>query len=308
MPIPSTNGYIDASEASKKLKDLCPIVNIANHIVNIWDIHWVKYSPKKNYYHTQDILEIHVPFAGEGIVRAGGKSRRFSPGQFTLNLPGTRHMWEPTKSSLEMQVWWFLIQERKRIEDDDAVVDDLFSFFSTADQLVYDLPPLYYALFDHICNEFKRFSPRAEFIIKTLMKSVILLFAESIANAHSIQPRAPSPTAASGVQKSDATIVAEVDGLISDYLHENFSLEEIASRLRLAPRSLTRRYKKQKGQTIWRTVMEMRLECAKSLLEQTTLSIADVAARSGFRSKNYFTKRFKQHLAISPSDYRRSQI
>ena len=48
----------------------------------------------------------------------------------------------------------------------------------------------------------------------------------------------------------------------------------------------------------------MKIEHIKLLIADLSLSVAEVARRSGFSDPNYFSRFFKKHLGVSPGEYR----
>jgi AraC-like DNA-binding protein len=52
---------------------------------------------------------------------------------------------------------------------------------------------------------------------------------------------------------------------------------------------------------------EMRVTEARRLLLHSNKSLAQVAAELGFSDQSYFTKVFKQHTGMTPSEYRRQR-
>jgi len=50
---------------------------------------------------------------------------------------------------------------------------------------------------------------------------------------------------------------------------------------------------------------ELRLDEAKRLMSDSTVSVAEAAERSGFRDAGYFSTVFRKHMGIPPSEYRR---
>lgn len=59
------------------------------------------------------------------------------------------------------------------------------------------------------------------------------------------------------------------------------------------------------GITPMQSIMNARINMAKSLLEYGGLSVSDAAAACGFRNIYYFSKCFKQKTGISPSEYKK---
>ena len=53
-------------------------------------------------------------------------------------------------------------------------------------------------------------------------------------------------------------------------------------------------------------ITKIRIEKAKSLIENTTLPIVDIAEMTGFTSQSYFSTAFKAQTGMTPSQYKRS--
>ncbi len=47
----------------------------------------------------------------------------------------------------------------------------------------------------------------------------------------------------------------------------------------------------------------LRMDRARELLRQNSLSIKEIAARTGFGSSNYFAKVFRRSSGISPTEF-----
>ena len=69
-----------------------------------------------------------------------------------------------------------------------------------------------------------------------------------------------------------------------------------------------RLFKKNFGSTFSDYLIAYRLEKAKELLYETSLSISDVATGTGFNSFSYFGKVFKQKFGITPSQFKKEAI
>ncbi len=53
-------------------------------------------------------------------------------------------------------------------------------------------------------------------------------------------------------------------------------------------------------------ILNLRLDMARNLLLNTTMSIADIAAKTGFADRYHFSKEFKAVLTLSPAAFRKS--
>lgn len=72
----------------------------------------------------------------------------------------------------------------------------------------------------------------------------------------------------------------------------------------LSARSLLRRFKAATGDTPRNYLQLMRVEAARELLETTGLSVEAVTHRIGYDDVSSFTRLFKRHTGLPPSDYR----
>jgi transcriptional regulator GlxA family with amidase domain len=61
------------------------------------------------------------------------------------------------------------------------------------------------------------------------------------------------------------------------------------------------------GKTPLEFMRTIRLQHAAQLLEKSQLSVREVAYKVGFNNPKYFTKYFKEHYNILPSDFAASK-
>jgi transcriptional regulator GlxA family with amidase domain len=85
------------------------------------------------------------------------------------------------------------------------------------------------------------------------------------------------------------------------------SLETIADRACISPRTLSRRFKEQTGMTPIGWVLRTRVRRAQALLESTSAGIEEVAAQVGFESAATLRVHFHRIVGINPTTYRRSR-
>jgi transcriptional regulator GlxA family with amidase domain len=88
------------------------------------------------------------------------------------------------------------------------------------------------------------------------------------------------------------------------HLADDLSLEVLAGRAHVSPRTLTRRFREQTGSTPLQWVLRARIRRAQQLLETTGDSIEGVARRSGFASPVTFRSRFRRVVGVGPQRYR----
>lgn len=108
-------------------------------------------------------------------------------------------------------------------------------------------------------------------------------------------------------QNSDQFLVRAAAMYIMANIARVPTLREIARSVGTHEKRLTKVFRHQKEQSVFEFVRDQRLILALRLLTQTPMSIADIAAETGFSSPANFATAFKTLEGISPSDYRRQQ-
>ena len=105
---------------------------------------------------------------------------------------------------------------------------------------------------------------------------------------------------------SESTLFEQLRQYIESNYAKPFTLKELADFAHLHPNYLIRFFKKNVGVSPMRYVMQVKLEKAESLLENTDIPVTDLAALLGFSDINHFYKRFKAYAGKSPTEFRAS--
>jgi AraC family transcriptional regulator len=95
---------------------------------------------------------------------------------------------------------------------------------------------------------------------------------------------------------------------IEENLHQDVSLTELAAIAKLSPYHFCRAFKETVGEPPHRYQMSRRIEQAKAMLAEPSVSVTDVAATVGYGSLSRFSALFRQVTGHSPRDYRRQII
>ena len=94
------------------------------------------------------------------------------------------------------------------------------------------------------------------------------------------------------------------------YIRTNYAskltLEELAAHVHLHPNYLCAAFKKDIGQSIFSVITVTRIYAARKLLLSTQMTVSQVAERVGFNSPDFFCRKFKALVGISPSQYRKN--
>lgn len=100
-------------------------------------------------------------------------------------------------------------------------------------------------------------------------------------------------------------IVYAVSDYVSTHFCEDISLDQLANRFFISKYYLSRSFREVTGFGIREYVNILRVQKAQSMLQETNLSVSEIAETLGFDSITYFERIFKRHLAVSPVQFRR---
>jgi len=90
---------------------------------------------------------------------------------------------------------------------------------------------------------------------------------------------------------------------IRQHCTDLLSLDDICAAAELSPSYLIRAFKQHFGMTPHAFLVNQRIQFARERLRRGQL-IADVALEAGFADQAHFQRAFKQHLAVTPGQYR----
>ncbi|MEP7023775.1 MAG: helix-turn-helix domain-containing protein [Actinomycetota bacterium] len=91
-----------------------------------------------------------------------------------------------------------------------------------------------------------------------------------------------------------------------DRLGEPLTVPVLARQAGVSPRTFARHFRAATGTTPARWVLDQRILAARQLLERTSLSVEQVAARSGFTTPAALREHFARRVATTPTAYRRA--
>ena len=105
--------------------------------------------------------------------------------------------------------------------------------------------------------------------------------------------------------QGEQSLIRQIHSYIDqNYGNEMLSLKEISEYVHMSNSHMCTFYKQETGGTINQYLTQVRMEKAKYYLKATNYSIADIAARTGYRESSYFGRIFKKTYDITPAEYR----
>ena len=112
------------------------------------------------------------------------------------------------------------------------------------------------------------------------------------------------------IVENDTTGRNTVEKEMVSYIQQNYTgkilLREFGEQFHLSEKYISRYFKEHFHITLSQYVTYLRLEHAKQMLQETDISVTEVAMQSGYQNISYFIRSFKKMYGVSPLKYRKS--
>ncbi|GAA2291174.1 helix-turn-helix domain-containing protein [Streptomyces atrovirens] len=106
--------------------------------------------------------------------------------------------------------------------------------------------------------------------------------------------------------RSGGDTVSEVLVWMERHLDEETTVEQLAARAHMSPRTFARRFQQETGTTPYRWILRQRVLLAQHLLEATDETVDAVAGRTGFGNAAALRHHFVRAVGTTPQAYRRA--
>lgn len=91
---------------------------------------------------------------------------------------------------------------------------------------------------------------------------------------------------------------------MTEHLHEQIVLQDIADTFAVSSNYLSQTFKKHMGIGLIEYSNRQKIEEAKRLLQESTLKLYEISDMLGFNNSFYFSRVFKKVTGMTPKDYR----
>ena len=112
------------------------------------------------------------------------------------------------------------------------------------------------------------------------------------------------------IVENDTTGRNTVEKEMVSYIQQNYMgkilLREFGEQFHLSEKYISRYFKEHFHITLSQYVTYLRLEHAEQMLQETDISVTEVAMQSGYQNISYFIRSFKKTYGVSPLKYRKS--
>ena len=111
-------------------------------------------------------------------------------------------------------------------------------------------------------------------------------------------------SASLAAQALETKSIHELQVWMTENLEKELDVDLLAGRVAMSPRNFARVFAREMGTTPSRYLLQLRVEAARRLLEQTEKSQAQIAFACGFSSADLMRRGFQRLLGTTPSRYR----
>ncbi|GHT71924.1 hypothetical protein FACS1894110_25800 [Spirochaetia bacterium] len=110
-----------------------------------------------------------------------------------------------------------------------------------------------------------------------------------------------------GTPAGHGEIIARVRQYIEDNLEQRIMLQDLANHAAISPGYLSTIFKKEFNQNLMDYINMVKTERACALLRQGKYRIYEISYMLGFENAYYFTRVFRRHTGLSPSEYQKKE-
>ena len=224
--------------------------------------------------------------AGQGHFFINGQERVVSAGNIIVYLPGQPQEYVYFKDD-KTDVYW--------VHFTGSDVEKIIDYYNIrlSENIIYiGTSPDYQWLFGQIIQEMQLCRPRFEELISLLLRNIFILISRNLIKAN----------------RADNSLENEVE-LAMHYFRENYrseiNVEDYALSRGMSASNFYRVFKQISGSTPLQYILRLRLSNAQNLLENSNLTIAEIASGVGYENPLYFSRLFHKHIGVSPSEYRK---
>lgn len=144
-------------------------------------------------------------------------------------------------------------------------------------------------------REFEKAEPEYELMVKIQLLTILVLLGRECGFADNSYQ----------MNGSNLHALDDVMEYISENISAPLSLDELAARANMSRSYFSTTFKRLNGVSPWEYIMIKRVETALGLLENTPMSIIEIAIGCGFNNISNFNRAFRKITGKTPTSYRK---
>ena len=241
------------------------------------------------HYHPED-YQIQLVYSGEAEAHVNGETYHMTRNSIMFVPKGSAHDFHVTSGDGMKTVEVKFVSEDPRFE----------SLVSGLGILMVDDGKIFEIL-SRVVLEGQRKIPYYKEMSNALLMECLLLLYRMVYRT-SISVFEASSLSKNEIMKNDI-LLDVIDDYIEKNIHKKFSLADVAKACGYNQDYIYRLIRKKTGLSAVQYINQKKFDRAKQLIMHTELSLSEIAWNLGFETLQYFSRFFKEHAGISPSDY-----
>lgn len=228
--------------------------------------------------------QIFICKSGEGTLRVNDKTFIIEKGAFFYLMPNSPH--EYYGNTDEWEVRWIAFSGNQidniltELKFDDTKVGTL----SNMDKIE--------AAFKKIFVTLKSEDNSGKYIASSILYEILVEFYTMLNEIHENET------------SEGNSIINSIKLYIDEHYNQNITLEELSEIANITPQYLCKLFKRYLNLRPFQYITMKRIQYAKKMLLDYTLSVNDIAHLVGFSDCSYFCAIFKKYEMISPTQFR----
>lgn len=105
---------------------------------------------------------------------------------------------------------------------------------------------------------------------------------------------------------TDDVLCAEIIEFLEENIYDRLDMDRLCERVNFSASYISRYFKRECGYSINQYFIMMKIEEAKRLIRQTHLSFFEISERLMLTNSHYFSTLFKNHVGMTPTQYKKS--
>lgn len=266
----------------------CNTIAISDNTnLNLIQIGWDKCEAGYTYSHSRDIYIIHFVKSGKGMLDTNGQQFILSEGSAFIIRPNVLTvLTADTDNPWELCFFAFNGEYADTIVEKTVFKNGTISAFIDNNSIWQDIVKI--ALDS---DGTKSFFKSSEYLYKLLSFFEFGEYAQPV-----------FPESIGTYQK----YISEVQNYIQQNYSKSIKISDLASMLNVSRSHLYRIFKKHTGKSIENYLVTVRINAARSLLEDTEFSAISISSFVGYSHYSTFHKMFKLYTGQTPQEYRES--
>lgn len=240
-------------------------------------------------WHPRGRLDYQLLYVASGKTHFffNGQEEIVPAGHMVLYLPRQEQCYEYYGEE-KPEIYWvhFTGKDVKTILRRFDIPMDKNVFFS-------GVPSAYAHLFKEMIREFQNCRTGYEELLEMYLRQIFLLIQRT--------RQENSPSISTYLQKE----MEYAKQYFQEHYNEDIQIKDYAKSRSMSVSWFLRNFKEFVGQSPTQYLLTLRMNNAVSLLETTDYNVNEISAIIGYDNALYFSRLFKKHKGVSPSEYRR---